>query len=51
MNQQDVKRMSAGIALIALVVTAPSWLNGKQPAPSGYDAPWVYPSLSAAERQ
>jgi hypothetical protein len=50
MSQQDFKRLSTAIALVALVLTAPNWLNGKQPAVSGYDAPWIYPSLSAATR-
>lgn len=47
MNEKDLRRLSAGIALLALILTAPTWLNGKQHVASGYDAPWIYPSQAA----
>lgn len=47
MNEKDLRRLSAGIALVALLLTSPNWLNGKQQVVAGYDAPWIYPSQAA----
>lgn len=46
MSEQQVKRVWLGIAFVMLVATYPTWLAGKQPVSSGYDAPWVYPACN-----
>jgi hypothetical protein len=48
MNDEILKKATLAIAVFTLAVSAPAWLTGKHPAPSGYDAPWVYPGLDPA---
>ena len=48
MSAEQIRKVWLGIGLVFLIATYPSWINGRAGAASGYDAPWVYPSLNPA---
>jgi hypothetical protein len=44
-EKEDLKRVWMAVMFLMLVATAPNWINAEAQHPSGYEAPWVYPSL------
>lgn len=44
MNEQQTKSVLLALAVAGLILNGPGWLVNK-PAPSNYDAPWIYPAL------
>ncbi|MBX9690708.1 MAG: hypothetical protein K2X27_28595 [Candidatus Obscuribacterales bacterium] len=48
MSRQDLRKAGILVMLAMLIGTAPQWLNPANQHPSNYDAPWIYPGLSAS---
>jgi hypothetical protein len=48
-NFNELKRVWFLVMVIALIITAPNWLNAKNQAKSAYDAPWIYPGLNPTQ--
>ena len=43
MGKEDLQKLSMLVMLVALIYTAPQWLDPGALHASTYNAPWIYP--------